>query len=93
MVSAFHLENFSKLVLYENLPDLLANPAGLAAFRPVLEDAHLRAHVLTWRPSPSSTDPRTDQRWRPELVIILRRRMITPAFVRCCYGCAVTGTA
>ncbi|NUM45314.1 MAG: DUF5110 domain-containing protein [Anaerolineales bacterium] len=47
MVTAFRLENTAKQVLYNALPDLLADPARLAAFRPTLADAHLRALLET----------------------------------------------
>jgi hypothetical protein len=43
IVTAFRLDNTVKQVLYDNLPDLAAAPTRLAAFRPALEDSHLRA--------------------------------------------------
>ena len=43
MVRRFRIETTAQEVLHGALPDLIANPAGLAAFRPALAPQHLRA--------------------------------------------------
>jgi alpha-glucosidase (family GH31 glycosyl hydrolase) len=47
IVAAFQLDNTVKQVLYDNLPEIATDPARLIAFRPVLQDSHLRALLET----------------------------------------------
>jgi alpha-glucosidase (family GH31 glycosyl hydrolase) len=47
LLENFHLETYTKAGIFDNLPEIIQNPAGLARWQPTLTDTQLRAMLET----------------------------------------------